>query len=138
MRQLPAFLARFFPDHNLSAGLAGELASLALYVLAALAEIAGCSAFWAWRRTGASAWWLAGGLICLVLFAWLLTFAPSDQAGRAFAAYGGIYIVTALLWLWLAEGTRPTWWDLAGAGLALLGAVVILLGTRATGGPGRF
>jgi small multidrug resistance family-3 protein len=101
------------------------------FVGAALAEIAGCFAVWAWWRGGASALWLLPGAVALALFAWLLALTPSDHAGRAYAAYGGVYIVASLLWLWLAEGVRPGASDLLGAGLALLGAAVILWGARA-------
>lgn len=99
-----------------------------LYVGASLAEIAGCFAFWGWLRLAKPAWWLVPGCASLVLFASLLTLVDTAQAGRAYAAYGGIYIVSALLWLWLAEHVRPDRWDIAGALLCLLGASVILLG----------
>jgi hypothetical protein len=66
--------------------------TLAIYIGAALAEIAGCFAVWAWMRQGSSALWLVPGLLSLAVFAWLLTFAPSDFAGRAYAAYGGVYV----------------------------------------------
>lgn len=98
---------------------------------AALAEIAGCFAFWAWLRGGQSIWWLVPGSASLVAFAWLLTLVPSDHAGRAYAAYGGIYIVASLLWLWMAEGQKPDRWDIVGAGLAILAAAVILFAPRA-------
>ncbi|WP_232496186.1 YnfA family protein [Novosphingobium kaempferiae] len=98
-----------------------------VYVLAALAEIAGCFAFWAWLRMGKPVWWLVPGCTSLVLFAYLLTLVDTSQAGRAYAAYGGIYITSALVWLWLAEGVRPDRWDMLGAVLCLLGAAVILL-----------
>ncbi|MFC0206080.1 YnfA family protein [Novosphingobium soli] len=98
-----------------------------LYGLAALTEIAGCFAFWGWLRLGKPAWWLVPGCAALVLFASLLTLVDTAQAGRAYAAYGGIYIVSALAWLWLAEGVRPDRWDLLGAATCLVGAGVILL-----------
>lgn len=101
-----------------------------VYAAAALAEIAGCFAFWAWLRTGQSVWWLLPGMASLAAFAWLLTLAPTEHAGRAYAAYGGIYIAASLLWLWLAEGRRPDLWDLTGAGLALLAAAIILFAPR--------
>ncbi|WP_404482370.1 YnfA family protein [Novosphingobium sp. BL-52-GroH] len=100
----------------------------AIFAGAALAEIAGCFAFWAWLRLSKSVWWLVPGCASLVVFAWLLTLVDTDQAGRAYAAYGGVYITSALLWLWLAEDVRPDRWDLLGAGLCLAGASVILLG----------
>lgn len=88
------------------------------YIAAAFAEIAGCFAFWAWLRMGRSVWWLLPGLVSLAAFAWLLTLVDSEHAGRAYAAYGGVYIVSALLWLWGAEGGRPDRSDLIGAAIA--------------------
>jgi|SRR5690606_32193245 small multidrug resistance family-3 protein len=108
-----------------------EMASAFLiYVAAALAEIAGCFAFWAWLRLDRSPWWLAPGVACLVAFAWLLTRIEADFAGRAFAAYGGVYIASSIAWLLVAEGQRPDRWDLAGGALCLIGAAVILFGPR--------
>lgn len=101
-----------------------------IYVAAALAEIGGCFAFWAWLRLGKPIWWLAPGVMSLVLFAYLLTLVPSDAAGRAYAAYGGVYIVASLVWLWAMEDVQPDRWDVAGAALCLIGAAVILLGPR--------
>lgn len=105
--------------------------TLVLYSAAALAEIGGCFAFWAWWRMGRSVLWLAPGLLSLILFAWLLAQSPADQAGRAYAIYGGVYIVASLVWLWLVEGQMPDRWDVAGAALCLCGAAVILWGPRA-------
>lgn len=100
--------------------------TLALYIAAAIAEIAGCFALWAVTRLGASAWWLAPGVLALVLFGWLLTRVDVDFAGRAYAVYGGIYIAASLLWLWAVEGRGPDRWDLIGAGVAVTGAMIIL------------
>ncbi|KRB01713.1 hypothetical protein ASD83_07715 [Devosia sp. Root685] len=110
--------------------MAPAIPAIAIYLLAALAEISGCFAFWAWLRLGKSVWWLGPGVLALVAFASLLTLAPSDQAGRAFAAYGGVYILASLLWLWTIEGRQPDQWDIAGGALALTGAAVILFGPR--------
>ena len=104
--------------------------TLAVYGLAAAAEIAGCFAVWAVIRLHAPGWWLAPGFLCLAAFAWLLTFADAALAGRAFAAYGGVYIAASLLWLLLAEGFAPDRWDLLGAALSLAGAGVIMFGPR--------
>lgn len=104
--------------------------NFAIYALAALAEIGGCYAVWSWARLGRSALWLIPGLAALALFAYALTFAASAAAGRAFAAYGGVYVAASLLWLWLAEGVRPDRSDLAGGAIVLLGAGVILFGPR--------
>lgn len=100
------------------------------YALAAIAEIAGCFAFWAWLRLGKSALWIAPGLVSLALFAWLLTLVESAFAGRAYAAYGGVYIGAALVWLWLIEGRAPDRFDVAGAIICLIGAAVIIFGPR--------
>jgi small multidrug resistance family-3 protein len=103
---------------------------LATYAAAALAEIAGCFAFWAWLRLDKSPLWLVPGMLSLALFAYLLTLVPSAAAGRAYAAYGGVYIAASLLWLWVAESHRPDRWDVAGASICLAGAAIILLGPR--------
>ena len=106
------------------------LTSAAIYFTAALAEIAGCFALWAWLRQDKSAWWLRPGMVFPLAFACLLTRIDAGFGGRTYAAYGGVYIVSSLLWLWLVEGTRPNGWDVAGAGLAIIGAIVILTGSR--------
>lgn len=104
--------------------------SMLIYIAAAIAEIGGCFAVWAWARLGRSALWLAPGVVSLLLFAYLLTLVDSLAAGRAYAAYGGVYIAASLGWLWAVEGMRPDRWDLGGAAICLVGAAVILLGPR--------
>jgi small multidrug resistance family-3 protein len=106
------------------------MAALAIYAAAALAEIAGCFAVWMWLRQGHSALWLIPGVVSLVAFAALLAARPADQAGRAYAAYGGVYVAASLLWLWVVEGARPDRWDLTGGFICLAGAAVILWGPR--------
>jgi small multidrug resistance family-3 protein len=106
------------------------LSTVAYYLLAAFFEIAGCFAFWAWLRLGRTPLWTTAGISSLVLFAVCLTRVDAGYAGRAFAAYGGVYIAGSLLWLWLVEGTRPDRWDTAGALLCLVGAGTILWGPR--------
>jgi small multidrug resistance family-3 protein len=101
-----------------------------LYAAAALAEIAGCFSVWAWWRLEKSPLWLVPGIALLILFAWLLAQVEVDAAGRAYAAYGGIYIAASLGWLWLAEGVRPDRFDFLGAALCIGGASVILLAPR--------
>lgn len=104
--------------------------TVAAYIGAAVAEIAGCFAFWAWLRLDKPVWWVLPGLASLALFAYLLTLVEVPAAGRAYAAYGGIYIASALAWLWLVESVRPDRWDLIGAGVCLIGAAVIVAGPR--------
>lgn len=105
--------------------------SALVYAAAAAAEIGGCYAVWAVLRLGRSAWWLVPGAASLAAFAWLLTLVDSEAAGRAFAAYGGVYVAASLAWLWAVEGLRPDRWDVAGGGICLLGAAVVLFGPRA-------
>lgn len=100
------------------------------YVVAAFAEIAGCFSFWAWLRLGKSALWLLPGMASLALFAWALTFVDCNAAGRAYAAYGGVYIAASLVWLWTIEGVCPDRWDMIGAAVCVAGASIILLGPR--------
>lgn len=97
---------------------------------AAVTEIAGCFAFWAWLRLDRSPLWLVPGLVSLATFAYLLTLVEAPAAGRAYAVYGGIYIAASLGWLWAVEGARPDRWDAIGAAICLLGAAVILMGPR--------
>ena len=101
-----------------------------VFPVAAVFEIAGCFAVWAVWRLGASAWWLVPGGVSLGLFAWLLALSESAAAGRAFAAYGGVYVAASLVWLWAVEGRLPDRWDMIGAVLCLGGAAVILFGPR--------
>ena len=109
----------------------GVVRTYLAYGGAAVAEIAGCYAFWLWLRLGKSIWWVIPGLLALAAFAYLLTLVQSEAAGRAYAAYGGVYIVAALAWLWLIEGLRPDRWDLLGGAICLAGTAVILFGPRA-------
>lgn len=105
--------------------------SFAAFMLAALFEIAGCFAVWAWLRLEKPIWWLGPGVASLLLFAWVLTFAESPFAGRAFAAYGGVYIAASLAWLALVERVMPDRWDAIGAAVCIAGAAIILYAPRA-------
>jgi small multidrug resistance family-3 protein len=100
--------------------------NLVVFVVAAFLEIAGCFAFWLWLRRGASFPVAVLGIGSLIGFAFALTRIDSAFAGRAYAAYGGIYIAASLIWLWIAEQQRPSVSDLIGAGLAVAGALVII------------
>jgi len=97
-----------------------------LFAVTALAEIVGCYLPWLVLKQGRSIWLLIPAAASLALFAWLLTLHPS-AAGRTYAAYGGMYIAVALVWLWLVDGVTLTRWDLAGASIALVGMAVIAL-----------
>jgi len=108
------------------------LKTFGLFALTALAEIVGCYLPWLWLRQGQSPWLLAPAALSLGLFAWLLTLHPT-AAGRVYAAYGGVYIGAALLWLWTVDGVRPTLADGLGATLCLAGMAVIMAGPRAGG-----
>jgi small multidrug resistance family-3 protein len=105
--------------------------TLAAYIAAAVLEIGGCFAVWAHVRNGASHWWLVPGALALGAFAYLLTRVEVGVAGRAYAAYGGIYIAASLAWLSTVEGVKPDRWDIIGAGLCLTGAAVIVFAPRA-------
>ncbi|MFN3625121.1 MAG: YnfA family protein [Hyphomicrobium sp.] len=106
------------------------MTTLAIYVAAAIAEIAGCFALWAVTRLNASWLWIAPGVASLVLFGWLLTQVDVDFAGRAYAVYGGIYIAASLGWLWAVEGRMPDRWDVLGAAICVTGALIILYAPR--------
>jgi small multidrug resistance family-3 protein len=100
--------------------------TVALYAVTALAELLGCWLVWRWLKQDASAWWLIPAAASLASFAWLLTLhdAPS---GRVFAAYGAVYVVMAVGWLWWVDGIRPTGWDVLGSAVVLAGMAVIAL-----------
>lgn len=101
--------------------------SLLLFCIAAFGEISGCYAFWSWLRLGKSILWVLPGLVALTLFAVALAQIETSNAGRAFAAYGGIYILLSLGWLWTVEGVKPDRWDLLGVAVCLIGTVIIML-----------
>ena len=114
----------------MAAKLAMPFVALALFVVAAIGEIAGSFAFWSVFRLGKSPWWLLPGTASLIAFAFVLTRTDAAFAGRAFAAYGGVFILSSLAWLWLVERQFPDRWDLAGGILCLAGAALILFGPR--------
>lgn len=99
----------------------------ALFVLTALAEIAGCYLPYVWLRKNGSPWLLVPAMLSLMFFAWLLTLHPA-AAGRVYAAYGGVYIAVALIWLRWVDGVPLTRWDVTGAAVALGGMCIIVLG----------
>ncbi|WP_198290723.1 YnfA family protein [Methylophilus sp. 5] len=105
------------------------LKTLFLFALTAVAEIVGCYLPYLWLKAGKSAWLLLPAAASLALFAWLLTLHPT-AAGRIYAAYGGVYIGVAIVWLWLVDGIKPSGWDLLGAGVAILGMAIIMFAPR--------
>ncbi|MDX2271059.1 MAG: YnfA family protein [Cyanobacteriota bacterium] len=100
------------------------------FLLAALGELSGCYAFWAWLKLGKSILWIIPGILSLIVFAYALTRIDTSNAGRTYAAYGGIYILASLTWLWLVEGVKPGTWDLVGIGISLLGTTIIMFGSH--------
>jgi small multidrug resistance family-3 protein len=97
-----------------------------LFAITAVAEIVGCYLPWLVLKQGRTIWLLFPAALSLALFAWLLTLHPT-AAGRTYAAYGGMYIAVALLWLHFVDGIALTRWDLAGAAIALVGMAIIAL-----------
>nr|WP_205895777.1 YnfA family protein [Pseudomonas leptonychotis] len=105
------------------------LNTIGLFALTALAEILGCYLPYLWLKQGKSIWLLLPAAAALALFVWLLTLHPT-ATGRVYAAYGGVYVATAIVWLWLVDGIRPSHWDLLGAAVALLGMAIIMFAPR--------
>ncbi|MDB6161104.1 MAG: ynfA [Gammaproteobacteria bacterium] len=105
------------------------LKTLGLFVVTAVAEIVGCYLPYLWLKRDGPPWLLLPATVSLALFAWLLTLHPT-AAGRVYAAYGGVYVAVAIIWLWLVDGNRPTAWDLVGAAIAVTGMAIIMLGPR--------
>jgi len=103
--------------------------TVALYLVTALAEIIGCYLPWLWLKQGESAWLLLPAAASLAAFAWLLTL-DDAASGRVYAAYGGVYIGVAILWLWVVDGIRPSSWDVAGVSVALAGMGIIAFQPR--------
>ncbi|OOV87686.1 YnfA family protein [Oceanospirillum linum] len=108
-----------------------ELKTVGLFLVTALAEIVGCYLPYLWLREGKTIWLLVPAALSLAVFAWLLTLHPT-ASGRVYAAYGGVYIFMAILWLWAVDGIRPTVWDLVGSAVALLGMAIIMFAPRSS------
>ncbi len=106
-----------------------EIKTILLFLLTAVAEIVGCYLPYLWLTQGKSAWLLVPAGLSLAVFAWLLSLHPT-AAGRVYAAYGGVYIFVAILWLWAVDGIRPTAWDLAGSSIALAGMAIIMFAPK--------
>ncbi|KJY73430.1 membrane protein [Vibrio coralliilyticus] len=108
-----------------------ELKTIVLFLVTAVAEILGCYLPYLWLKEDKSAWLLVPAAFCLALFAWLLSLHPT-AAGRVYAAYGGVYIFVAILWLWVVDGIRPSLWDIVGVSVAMLGMAIIMFAPRTT------
>jgi small multidrug resistance family-3 protein len=106
-----------------------ELKTAALFIVTAIAEIVGCYLPYLWLNKGAPVWVLAPAAASLAMFVWLLTLHPA-AAGRVYAAYGGVYVAAAIVWLWAVDGIRPTVWDLTGATVAIFGMAIIMFAPR--------
>ena len=107
------------------------MTTFGLYLLTALAEIVGCYLPWLWLRKGGSVWLLVPAAASLALFSWLLTLHP-DASGRVYAAYGGIYVCVALVWLWAVDGVKPGLWDVVGGAVTLAGMAIIAFAPRSS------
>ncbi|ELJ8672585.1 YnfA family protein [Vibrio fluvialis] len=106
-----------------------EAKTIGLFFITAVAEILGCYLPYLWLKDGKSVWLLLPAALSLALFAWLLSLHPT-AAGRVYAAYGGVYIFVAILWLWIVDGIRPTLWDIVGVTVALFGMAIIMFAPR--------
>lgn len=102
---------------------------LGLFILTAIAEIVGCYLPWLYLKQGGSAWLLVLSALSLAVFVWLLTLHP-HAAGRVYAAYGGVYVSVAIMWLWIVDAVQPTVTDIVGVGVCLSGMAIIMLGAR--------
>ncbi|MBQ4798294.1 YnfA family protein [Pseudoalteromonas sp. MMG006] len=106
-----------------------EVKTIALFIITAFAEIIGCYLPYLWLKEDKSILLLIPAAISLALFAWLLTLHPV-AAGRVYAAYGGVYVCVALLWLWVVDGVKLTLWDAVGGAVALLGMAIIIFAPK--------
>ena len=106
-----------------------EVKTIALFIITALAEIIGCYLPYLWLKEDKSIFLLIPAAVSLALFAWLLTLHPA-AAGRVYAAYGGVYICVALLWLWAVDDVKLTMWDVVGGAVALLGMAIIIFAPK--------
>jgi small multidrug resistance family-3 protein len=106
-----------------------ELKTAGLFITTAIAEIVGCYLPYLWLKKGASVWLLPPAAVSLALFVWLLTLHPSG-AGRVYAAYGGVYVAVAIVWLWLVDAVRPSPWDWLGVAVTLTGMAIIMFAPR--------
>ena len=106
-----------------------ELKTIALFIITAIAEIVGCYLPYLWLKQDKSFWLLIPAALSLALFAWLLSLHPT-ASGRVYAAYGGVYIFVAMIWLWTVDGVKPTVWDVIGGSVALIGMAIIMFAPK--------
>lgn len=118
------------PEAAWVGGFAALAKTVLLFVVTAVTEIVGCYLPWLWLRAGGSAWLLLPAAVSLLLFVWLLSLHPA-ATGRVYAAYGGVYVTVAVVWLWLVDGIQPSRWDILGVLVCLLGMGIIVLAPRA-------
>lgn len=103
--------------------------SLSIFILAGLFEIGGGYLVWQWLRSDKPLWWGVLGGLTLALYGVVATWQTANF-GRVYAAYGGIFIIMALIWAWKVDGFKPDRWDLIGACVALIGACIIVYAPR--------
>lgn len=110
----------------MTAGFVTWVQAVGLFSLTALAEITGSYLVYSVLRQGRPVWWLLPAALFIMIFVWSLTLHPG-AAGRTYAAYGGVYITFAFVWLWLVEGKQPNIWEIAGVAISLAGMSIIVL-----------
>jgi len=107
--------------------------TIVIFALCAAGEIGGTYAVWRWRRDGQSPWLILGGVALLTGYAIIQTYQPDGDYGRIYAAYGGFFLFSAMLWGWVGDGVVPDRFDVIGVAIALIGAAVILWGRQLFG-----
>jgi small multidrug resistance family-3 protein len=128
MRPLPVDNSPYISEGN-RRGAMLEIKTISLFLVTAVAEIVGCYLPYLWLTKGKSPWLIIPAGLSLAIFAWLLSLHPT-AAGRVYAAYGGVYIFVAILWLWVVDGIKPTVWDLLGSFVAIVGMSIIMFAPR--------
>lgn len=106
-----------------------ELKTFTLFVATAVVEIVGCYLPYLWLKKEASVWLLVPAAASLAVFVWLLTLHPA-AAGRVYAAYGGVYVSVAILWLWIVDAVRPSPYHWFGVAVCLVGMAIIMFAPR--------
>ncbi len=99
-----------------------------IYIIAAIGELGGTYCYWRWLKEKGPGWLPVLGILALLGYAVIQTYQPESKYGRVYAAYAGIFLVGAMLWGWLIDGTAPDRFDIMGGAIALVGVVVVLYG----------